>query len=145
MPESLAKYILRSIADVIKDYGDVALAAASALALTDKGNNLFGEYRIHVVYLGAGLSAIVGGLRDNGWSFRDNPQSKGFSFTRNFYAGLSTSLIRIDNMETGPIDIEIGMKIIEALAIAGFVSMEHARRKEFRETHKTATMLEDSL
>ena len=62
------------------------------------------------------------------------------------YAGLSSFLIGVDYAEKDSLNVEVGIKLIEALSLTGFFYLERIRKMQSTNNPKNSTTsLEDSL
>ena len=110
------KYSSKSLKDLVNDYWDAGIVVASGLALTQHGDNLYGDYQFSVAFLGSILSLTGGIIRDVGgiknWG---TVPPNDYSFYRNIYAGLATIAISVDNLpkspDISPVIVEITDKI----------------------------------
>ena len=147
------KYSSKALKDLVKDYWEVPVVATAGFALTPGGddllNNIFEGYKSldltqkFFLATSSGLAGLIGGsIRDSGGfnnylneliqfisGHRDKSGHRDSS-GRNFYAGLTAFLIGFDLGARDPrLEVELGMKLIEALSFAGFVILEYGRLK----------------
>jgi len=128
------KHTTTSIRDVARDYWDAGVAVASGLGLTQFGDDLYGDYQFHVTIGGALLSTFGAFIRDSGGvrNFLSGKDNEGYSFIRNFYAGLSPMVIASDMYPKSgslfsPVIDELGEKFFDVIALLGVYVGDSAR------------------
>ena len=154
--EHPTKYLIKAgkgfgedVGRLVKDYWDAGVAAGSGLALTQYGNNLYGDYQLIVALLGSALSATGGFIRDRGGikNFLRGEDYEALSFGRNMFAGFSAIAIGAE-YEHGSLFKVTPNTFLEAFLLGVSGVAEYLRRTtpvQVPQINSNGTSLEQSI